>query len=139
MIDQECAFCDIVTGASPVSTVHEDEELLAIMDIRPVTTGHLLVIPKRHSVGLTDLAEDTGAGMWRVAHRLAGALRRSTLRCAGVNFFLADGEAAGQEVWHVHLHVFPRFAGDGFRLSADWRTPSRTDIDAAAASIRAAL
>jgi diadenosine tetraphosphate (Ap4A) HIT family hydrolase len=139
MADQDCVFCDIVTGVGAASKVYEDEELLAVMDIRPVTTGHLLVIPKRHSVGLADLAEDTGAGMWRVAHRLAGALRRSTLRCDGVNFFLADGEPAGQEVWHVHLHVIPRFTGDGFRISADWRTPPRADIDAAAEAVRAAV
>jgi diadenosine tetraphosphate (Ap4A) HIT family hydrolase len=136
MADQDCVFCDIVTGDGAASKVYEDEELLAVMDIRPVTTGHLLVIPKRHSIGLADLPEDTGAGMWRLGHRLAGALRRSTLRCEGVNFFLADGEPAGQEVWHVHLHVIPRFAGDGFRISADWRTPPRADIDAAAEAIR---
>jgi histidine triad (HIT) family protein len=67
MSDQGCVFCDIVAGRSPASTVYEDEELLAFLDIRPVTIGHLLVVPKRHSVGLADLAEDTGAGMWRRA------------------------------------------------------------------------
>ena len=113
-----CVFSGIVRGEQPVSIVHEDAELLAFVDIRPVTTGHLLVIPKVHCVGLDDLDEAIGADMWRLAQRLAGALRRSSLRCEGVNVFLADGEAAGQEVFHVHLHVIPRFVGDGFRVAA---------------------
>ena len=78
----------------------------------------------------------------RVAHRLAAALRRSGVRCEGVNLFLADGEAATQEVFHVHLHVFPRFHGDGFGLTfgPDYTTrPPRSALDAVAAQIRAAL
>lgn len=77
--------------------------------------------------------------MRRVAHRLARALRRADLRCEGVNLFLADGEAAFQEIPHVHLHVFPRYAGDAFRIEADWRPRERDELDAAAASVRRAL
>jgi diadenosine tetraphosphate (Ap4A) HIT family hydrolase len=134
-----CVFCGIVGGDQPVSIVHEDADLLALVDIRPVTTGHLLVVPRKHRVGLGDLDETTGAGMWRLAQRLAGALRRSSLRCEGVNLFLADGEAAGQEVFHVHLHVIPRFVGDGFRIAAEWRWPPRAELDAVAGDVRAAL
>ena len=74
--------------------------------------------------------------MFTVAHRLARALRRSGLPCEGVNMFLADGAAAGQEVFHVHLHVIPRNPGDGFRLRARRRTPGRDELDAQAASVR---
>lgn len=75
--------------------------------------------------------------MFVVARRLAAALRASGLRCEGVNLFLADGEAAFQEVFHTHLHVIPRFAGDSFRISADWSvTPTRAELDAQAAWIR---
>lgn len=132
-------FCDIVRGEAPVSIVYEDTTLLAFVDIRPVTTGHLLVVPKLHGAALADLDESTGTGLWVLATRLAAALRRSSIRCDGVNFFLADGVAAGQEVFHVHLHVIPRFPGDGFAIAADWRRPERTALDATARAVRAAL
>jgi diadenosine tetraphosphate (Ap4A) HIT family hydrolase len=71
-----------------------------------------------------------------VAHRLARALRRSGPRCEGVNLFLADGEAAFQEVFQVHPHVFPRFRGDPFRIQADWRVRERRVLDETAAAVR---
>lgn len=132
----DCIFCAIVRGEADASLVHQDDEILAFMDLHPVTPGHLLVVPRLHAVGLEDLPEDVGGRMWTQAHRLAGALRRSTLRCEGVNMFLADGEAAFQEIFHVHLHVFPRFAGDTFRIAADWRRRERVELDAAAAAVR---
>ncbi len=133
----DCVFCAIVAGSAPASIVYEDVDLLAFMDIRPVTPGHLMVIPKRHAPFLADLDEAIGARMFTVAMRLAQALRASGLRCEGINLFLADGEAAFQEVFHVHLHVFPRFAGDAFRLDADWSVaPSRPELDAIAAQLR---
>lgn len=132
-------FCGIVSGAAPASLVYEDADLLAFLDIRPVTTGHLLVVPKAHAGDLAELDEPTGAAMWQLARRLAGALRRSSLRCEGVNLFLADGVAAGQEVCHVHLHVIPRFPGDGFGIRADWRVRERDELDATAEIVRAGV
>ncbi|WP_062213198.1 HIT family protein [Streptomyces sp. NBRC 109706] len=137
MNEQPCVFCAIVRGEAEASVVYQDGTVLALMDLQPVTPGHLLVIPRAHVVGLADLDTATGTAIWRRAHQLAGALRRSGLRCEGVNFFLADGEAAFQEVFHLHLHVFPRFAGDPFRISADWRARPRAELDANAALIRA--
>jgi histidine triad (HIT) family protein len=138
-VSDDCVFCRIVRGESPASIVHEDADLVAFLDIRPVTTGHLLVIPKRHSAGLADLDDPTGTAMWTLATRMAGVVRRSSVPCEGVNFFLADGETAGQEVWHVHLHVIPRTADDGFGVKARWRWPERPELDATAAALRAAL
>jgi histidine triad (HIT) family protein len=131
-----CLICDIVAGRLESSRVHEDEHVVAFMDIQPVTQGHLLVVPRAHADFLEVLDEDLGARIFRVAHRLARALRRSGLPCDGVNMFLADGEAAFQEVFHVHLHVFPRTAGDGFRIDADWRVRDRDELDATAERIR---
>jgi histidine triad (HIT) family protein len=137
--ESDCVFCAIVAGASPASVVYDDPAVMAFLDIRPVTPGHLLVIPKRHAPYLADLDETTGARMFVVAKQLAQALRASGLRCEGVNLFLADGQAAFQEVFHTHLHVFPRFAGDSFRISADWSvTPSRQELDRIAVRMRAA-
>jgi histidine triad (HIT) family protein len=131
-----CLLCDIVAGRAESSPVYDDEQVTAFMDIQPVTQGHLLVVPRAHVDFLESLDEDLGAHIFRVAHRLARALRRSGLPCEGVNMFLADGEAAFQEVFHVHLHVFPRTAGDGFRIDAEWRRRSRGELDATAGRIR---
>ncbi len=139
MAGNACIFCSIVGGRAEAAVVHEDESVMAFMDLQPVTPGHLLVVPKAHATGLEDLDEIVGARVWTVAHRLARALRRSGLRCDGVNLFLADGEAAFQEVFHVHLHVFPRFADDGFRIDARWRTRDRHELDRTAAAVRAGL
>ncbi|WP_406500529.1 HIT family protein [Streptomyces sp. NBC_01590] len=134
-----CIFCAIVRGQADASIVHEDESVVAFMDLRPVNPGHLLVVPRTHAVGLEDLQEDAGVQVWKVAHRLGRALRRSGLRCEGVNLLLADGEAAFQEVFHVHLHVIPRFAGDPFRIHSDWRIHRREQLDEASAAVRSGL
>jgi len=86
------------------------------MDIHPIRPGHTLVIPKDHAAHLADLDLDDGTHLFRIAQRVAMALRESDIRCEGINLHLSDGEAAGQEVFHVHLHVIPRYAGDGFGL-----------------------
>lgn len=137
-----CVFCDILAGRVPASVVHRDELVCAFMDIQPVNPGHVLVVPAEHAEHLADLPPATGGRLFEVGQKLAAALRRTGLRCDGVNFFLADGEAAGQEVFHVHLHVVPRFRSDGFGLhyGPDYmKLPPRAALDEAAAAIRNAL
>lgn len=138
----ECIFCSILAGESPASFVYRDEVCSAFMDIQPVNPGHLLVIPNVHAAHLANIDGDTAAHLMRVAHRLAAALRSSGLRCEGVNLFLADGEAAMQEVFHVHLHVIPRFRGDGFGLKFGphyFQRPERSELATAAAQIHTML
>jgi len=136
----DCVFCKLAAGEGEVSVVHEDARTLTLMDIQPVTAGHMLVIPRVHAAFLADLEPEDGAQMFRVGQAAAASLRSSGLRCEGVNFFLADGEAAGQEAFHVHLHVFPRFSGDGFGLSMppDYAVRPRSQLDSAAAALREA-
>ena len=134
--DTPCVFCEIVAGRAESSLVYEDEHVIAFMDIRPLTQGHLLVVPRSHADYLEDLDEDLGAWLFRAGHRLARALRRSGLPCEGVNLFLADGAAAFQEVFHVHLHVLPRTPGDRFRIKAAPRHPGRGELDLAAGKVR---
>lgn len=135
-----CIFCAIVAGAAPHSLVYEDELTFAFMDIQPVTPGHLLVVPRTHATATADLDPGTGGAMMETAMRCAAALRRSSLRTDGINLFLADGAAAGQEVFHTHLHVLPRFAGDGFGLSIRYApAPTRDTLDAHATQIAAQL
>ncbi len=136
---ENCIFCEILAGRMPVSLVYQDEVCTAFLDIQPVNPGHLLIVPNRHAAFLADLEAETGAQMFRVAQRLAAALRRSGIRCEGVNLFLADGEAAMQDVFHVHLHAFPRYVGDGFGLKLGphyLQRPERSVLDALAAQIR---
>jgi histidine triad (HIT) family protein len=133
-----CVFCSIVAGESPCSPVHEDGRVLAFMDINPATPGHLLVVPKRHAAYLADLDPADGAALFATAQRLATAVRDG-MDAAGVNLFLADGEVAGQEVFHVHLHVLPRRPGDGFGVRAQFEHPERAVLEQHADLIRAAL
>ena len=138
----DCIFCRLLAGELPASVVYRDELVAAFLDIQPVNPGHVLVVPLAHAPFLADLDPAAGARMFEVARRLAAALRASGLRCEGVNLFLADGEAAMQEVFHTHLHVFPRYVGDGFGLTFGehyWHRPAREALDEAAARIRGAL
>ena len=134
--DPACVFCGIIAGRVEASRVYEDDDVAAFLDVRPLTPGHLLVVPRDHAASLAELDEETGMRVFAAARRLAGALRNSAVPCEGVNFFLADGVAAGQEVFHVHLHVIPRTPGDGFRLKGRPRTPGRGELDATAERVR---
>ena len=135
-------FSQILAGEAAASFVYRDEQCAAFMDIRPINSGHVLVVPLEPASCLAELDEETAAHLMRVGHRIAAAMRRSTLQCEGINLLLADGEAAGQEVFHVHLHVIPRFRGDGFGLrhSPDnQRFRTRQALDQSAEAIREGL
>lgn len=114
--DRNNVFARIIRGELPSTTLYEDALVKVILDIFPVNPGHLLVIPKAEAVLVEQLTEEHAAAMFRVAQRMNRALRQSGIPCEGVNLWLSDGKAAGQEVPHVHLHVIPRSPGDGFRL-----------------------
>ena len=107
-----CVFCEIVAGRAPAIRVHEDDDFLGILDIRPFTRGHTLVIPKSHSVDLTDTPTATLAGMMALGQRIAQATRASGLAATGNNVAINDGKSAMQTVFHIHLHVIPRRDGD---------------------------
>ena len=111
-----CIFCQIIAGQAPSSLVYRDDDIVAFLDIRPVNPGHVLIVPCVHKESLGELSADIAARMMTVAQQIMAGIRSSDLRCEGINLFLADGSAAGQEVEHVHLHVIPRFAHDGFGL-----------------------
>ena len=134
-----CVFCQIVDGREPASVVYSDAGVIAFMDLRPINAGHLLVVPRAHAARLADLDEGLGAAMFAVGQRLAGAIRRSGLPCEGVNLFVPDGEVAGQEVMHIHLHVLPRTPGDGFRIERGSAITGRAGLDQAAAHVRGGL
>ena len=137
MPNQFCIFCEIVAGRAEASVVYENEHVIAFLDLFSINEGHTLVVPKIHATNLSDMDADVGMQVFAAAHKLARALRDSGIRCEGVNLLLSDGAAAGQEVFHVHLHVLPRYDGDrfGFRLPSKDR-PARAELDSTAARIR---
>jgi histidine triad (HIT) family protein len=123
-------FCDIVAEKAPAIRIHEDDEYLAILDIRPFARGHTLVIPKRHHVDLTDTPPDTVAEMARIGQRIARAARQSGLHADGNNIVINDGKAAFQTVFHIHLHVLPRRSGDKLAFAKNMvlrRDPDREE------------
>ena len=136
-----CIFCDIIARRAPASIVYEDDMVIAFMDLFPINPGHTLVVSKRHFTRVADVDEATAARMMTVARDIAAAIYRSPVRADGVNLTLADGRAAGQEVPHAHLHVIPRFRGDGFHCTraGGLRQASRDQLEEKAAILRKAL
>ena len=138
---EACMFCGIVKGEAPASVVYRDETVMAFMDIRPATPGHVLVIPLEHADGIIDISDEAIlARIFSVGRQVAAALTDSGVRLEGFNLFLANGTVAGQTVFHAHLHVLPRFTGDGlgFTRNANVRMPPQSDLDEVAQRIRRA-
>jgi histidine triad (HIT) family protein len=138
-----CILCQIVKGESPVSLVYQNAEISVFPTIEPVNPGHILIIPVVHAPSLNDLEEGTAARIMIMARKVALAIRKSALKCEGINLFVADGEAAGQDVFHFHLHVYPRFKDDGFGFKYDksrhFVRAKRPELDEIAQEIRSHL
>ncbi len=111
-----CVFCAIVAGEAPAIRIYEDDGYLAFLDIRPFSRGHTLVVPKRHTVDLTDTSPETLADMVAIGQRIAKAARSTELADA-TNVAINDGPAAFQSVMHIHLHVLPRRNGDKLSMA----------------------
>ena len=108
----DCVFCKIIQGGIPSYTVFEDGDFKAILDIAPASAGHVLILPKRHADDVFTLDEASAAKLFPLAKRLAQAVKEAT-GCDGINLLQNNGEASGQTVRHLHLHIIPRQAGDG--------------------------
>ena len=134
----DCVFCNIVAGQIPSAKVHEDELTLAFMDIGEVSPGHVLVTVKPHVENIYGLNDALAAAVFRTAARVARAVRNA-YSPEGVTLYQANGVAAGQTVFHFHLHLVPRYAADGMRLTWPAKNPPREQLEANAAKLRAAL
>lgn len=108
----DCLFCKIIAGDIPADVVYQDEHVVAILDIHPVNPGHLLVLPRMHVEDVRDASDETLANLMRVVKRLTRALTGS-FGATGVNVVQNTGHDAGQVIFHLHIHVIPRIAGDG--------------------------
>lgn len=110
----DCIFCKIVKGEIPSAKVFENEYVLAFLDISQLTKGHTLVIPKIHSENIYDMDAETARNLFEVVPQITNAIK-AELNPAGMNLLANNGEAAGQEVFHFHLHLIPRYGkGDGY-------------------------
>jgi histidine triad (HIT) family protein len=109
----DCIFCAIVAGSAPAQRVGEDAHTVSFMDINPVNPGHVLTIPRRHAVDFWDLTERESADLMAATHGICAQIRRA-LAPPGLSLFVANGEAGGQTVSHVHVHSIPRWPGDSW-------------------------
>ncbi len=138
----DCVLCGLVAGRLRASVVHRDDDIIVLMDIQPVTAGHLMVVPTAHVPRLADLSQEVGSLMFEWARILSIALYQSALRPGGLNLFLSDGEVAMQEIRHLHLHLIPRYEDDGFGLvmpNINKQFPERAELDQHADAIRSCV
>jgi histidine triad (HIT) family protein len=134
----DCVFCRIVAGQIPASRVYEDEATLAFMDMGQVNPGHVLVALKAHAENLYALDDAQSGALLRAAARVARALR-DAFEPQGLSVYQANGKAAGQTVFHYHMHLVPRHEGDGMALTWPVNNPPRERLEEYAAKIRAEL
>ncbi len=134
---QDCIFCKIVADELPSFKFYEDDHVLAFVDIMPVSVGHVLIIPKEHATNLYDATEESMTEAFRIAHRL-GPKVADAFNADGFHLSMNNGEAAWQTVFHPHLHIIPRYEGDGHE---PWQKIERTQEQLAedAEKIRNAL
>jgi len=134
-VTEDCIFCRIVAGELPSETVQEDEHTIAFMDLNPWTRGHALVIPRRHSRNLYEVADEDLGHAAAAARRLAETMR-DRLACAGVNLLNCCEAAAWQTVFHFHVHVIPRYTDDPLHLPVHPRQAEPGELATVAAEIR---
>ena len=134
----ECVFCRIVAKQIPATIVHEDERTLAFMDIGQVNPGHVLVAVKAHAEHVYALDDADAGAVFRAAARVARAIR-DAFQPEGLMIYQANGKAAGQTVFHFHMHLVPRYSGDGMDLTWPLKNPPREQLEEAARRIRARL
>jgi histidine triad (HIT) family protein len=133
-----CVFCRIVAREIPATVVHEDEHTLAFMDLGQVNPGHVLVAVKAHAENLYALNDGQASAVLRTSARVARAIR-DAFGPEGLSVYQANGKAAGQTVFHYHLHLVPRYEGDGMALTWPVKNPPRERLEEAAAKIRASM
>ena len=129
-----CIFCKIINGHAPGFVLYRDEFVVVFLSLE----GHPLVVPVKHVASLAELDDDIGAALFKCAMTIARALPAAT-KCDGLNLILSDGEAAGQDVFHLHLHVKPRWSHDAVTLTWDTKPLSVEERRAIASNIEAYL
>ncbi len=127
MIKDNCIFCKLANGIFPTATVYEDEDFRAILDIEPAAFGHVLLIPKNHMADLFELDSEIGSKAFLVAQHIAKAMKEA-LNCDGINLLQNSGTAAWQSVFHLHIHLIPRYKDDA--ITVPWKKYSYAEGEA---------
>lgn len=134
--EADCIFCKIIAGEIPSNKVYEDESFMAILDVCPANRGHVIILPKMHAANIFELPEELAGNIFLIAKKIAQALK-SAYRCDGINILQNNGEAAGQTVFHLHVHVIPRYKDD--MVSVEWVQKEIDDFEAVKKEIRQEL
>lgn len=137
MKDSNCIFCKITSGEIPSHTIYEDESFKVIFDISPATKGHAIIIPKNHAKNIFELSEEDASKIFVVAKKVASALNE-VLQCDGFNILQNNGKIAGQTVFHLHVHLIPRYKDDNLVLSWKQGDPAK-ELDEIAEKVKAIL
>ncbi len=136
--DESCIFCKIIRKQAPASIIYEDESVLAFLDIRPLNMGHTLVIPKAHYVDIFETPETELSCVYKVSKRISIAVKKTT-RADGISIIQQNGKAAGQDIFHFHVHVVPRFEGQKLPGFNELKEVERAKLDEVAKRIRQEL
>ena len=116
---EDCVFCKIVSGELPSTKAYEDDHASAFFDIHPAVGGHMLVVPKKHAERL-ELMEDSDLGPFMAAVKKVSSALQNALGADGMNTVSNSGKAAGQIIFHAHVHLLPRFENDGLAKDFKW-------------------
>ncbi len=138
MIMDGCLFCKIINNEISAEKIYEDENVLAFLDINPINVGHTLVIPKNHSDSLLDTPIEDWLSVSEVAYRLAPKIK-DAVDADGINIGMNIGAPAGQVIFHTHLHIMPRFSGDGYKLWKGTPYKDEQEIQTVADRIRSKI
>lgn len=125
MTNTDCIFCKIANGKIPSRTLYEDEDFRVIFDISPASKGHAIILPKKHAANIFEISEEDASKIYVVAKKVATALSEE-LQCDGINILQNNGETAGQSVFHLHMHIIPRYKDDTVNIK--WK-PGVPDED----------
>ncbi len=128
MKKEDCIFCKIAAGEIPSKTLYEDGQFRVILDLAPATKGHALVIPKEHYANIYEIPQETAAGVMKLAKTMAEKMTEK-LGAVGFNLLQNNGEVAGQSVMHFHMHLIPRYNGDGQQLFHEQPTASQDELE----------
>lgn len=135
MKDNACIFCRIAQKQVPASVVYEDEKSLAFLDIRPLNEGHTLIIPKAHYESVFDIPKELLMYLHRITKQVSIAVKKAT-KADGISIMQQNGEAAGQEVFHLHIHVVPRYKGQKLPRFSDLKEAEKEKLSQTAAKLR---
>lgn len=134
----DCIFCKIISGEIPSKTIFENKDFKIIMDVNPATKGHLLILPTEHVDDIYEIDAETAGKLFQLATVAARALKEA-LHCDGINILQNNGTVAGQTVFHFHMHVIPRYKGDGVKLTWEEQSFGKEEMEEMRKAIRKAL